>query len=132
MIFSWGFLLNYWRDDTQNWGKVYCRVPARRVSNKPSGQRQDTGPWIHWSVHRWTRPTGEPPTCGANQETIPSEPPKRIWCVLSRASEAGSPTNRPGSDKTRGQGSFDLSTGGPDLYKNLKKKRTAHLIRLFY
>ncbi len=27
--------------------------------------------------------------------------------ILSRASEAGSPTNRPGSDKTRGQGSFD-------------------------
>ena len=27
---------------------------------------------------------------------------------------AGSPTNRPGSDKTRGQGSFGPSTGGPD------------------
>ncbi len=26
--------------------------------------------------------------------------------VLSRVSEAGSPTNRPGSDKTQGQGSF--------------------------
>ncbi len=35
--------------------------------------------------------------------------------ILSRASEAGSPTNRPGSDKTRGQGSFGPSTGGPDL-----------------
>ncbi len=29
------------------------------VSNKPLGQRQDTGPGILWSVHRWTRPTGE-------------------------------------------------------------------------
>ncbi len=48
---------------------------------------------------------------------------------LSRASEAGSPTNGPGSDKTQGQGSFGPSTGGPDLYKNLKKKRTAHLIQ---
>ncbi len=59
----------------------------------------------------------------------------------------GSPTNRPGSDKTRGQGSFGPSTGGPDLIhvkhltigklnhyldKNFKKKRTTHLIRLFY
>ncbi len=35
--------------------------------------------------------------------------------ILSRASEAGSPTNRPGSDKTRNQGSFGPSTGGPDL-----------------
>ena len=35
--------------------------------------------------------------------------------ILSRASEVGSPTNRPGSDKTRGQGSFGPSTGGPDL-----------------
>ncbi len=26
------------------------------------------------------------------------------YYILSRASEAGSPTNRPGSDKTRGQG----------------------------
>ena len=25
------------------------------VSNKPLGQRQDTGPGILWSVHRWTR-----------------------------------------------------------------------------
>ncbi len=31
--------------------------------------------------------------------------------ILSHASETGSPTNRSGSDKTRGQGSF----GGPDL-----------------
>ena len=67
--------------------------------------------------------------------------------ILSRASEAGSPTNCPGSDKTRGQGSFGPSTGGPDLQGSLqltiikldnyldikfkKKKRTAHLIRLF-
>ena len=56
------------------------------------------------------------------------------------ASEAGSPTNRLGSDKARGQGSFGPSTGGPDLIKldnyldikKLKKKQTAHLIRLFY
>ncbi len=33
--------------------------------------------------------------------------------ILSRANGAGSPTNRPGSDKTRGQGSFGPSTGGP-------------------
>ena len=47
--------------------------------------------------------------------------------ILSRASEAGFPTNRPGSDKTRGQGSFGPSTGGPDL-----KERIAHLIRLIF
>ncbi len=38
--------------------------------------------------------------------------------ILSRASEAGSPTNppwAPGSDKTRGQGSFGAFTGGLDL-----------------
>ncbi len=35
--------------------------------------------------------------------------------ILSRASEAGSPTNRSGSDKTRGQGSFGPSAGGLDL-----------------
>ncbi len=74
--------------------------------------------------------------------------------ILSRASKAGSPTNRSGSDKSWGQGSFGLSTGGPDLQgslqpaelhvkhltvdkldnyldKNFKKKRSAHLIRLF-
>ncbi len=37
-----------------------------------------------------------------------------ITHILSSASEAGSPTNRSGSDKTRGQGSFGPSTGGPD------------------
>ncbi len=40
--------------------------------------------------------------------------------ILSRASEAGSPTNRSGSDKTRGQGSFGPSTGGPDLQGSLQ------------
>ena len=35
--------------------------------------------------------------------------------ILSRANEAGSPTNRQGSDKTQGQGCFGPSTGGPDL-----------------
>ncbi len=35
--------------------------------------------------------------------------------VSSRTSKAGYPTNRPGSDKTRGQGSFGPSTGEPDL-----------------
>ncbi len=39
------------------------------VSNEPPGQRQDTGPGILWSVHRWTRPTGEPPTYGVNQDS---------------------------------------------------------------
>ena len=39
------------------------------VSNEPHGQRQDTGPGILWSVHRWTRPTWEPPTCGVNQDS---------------------------------------------------------------
>ncbi len=56
----------------------------------------------------------------------------------------GSPTNRSGSDKTRGQGSFGPSTGVPDLQGslqpaeldnhldiNFKKERTAHLIRFF-
>ncbi len=55
--------------------------------------------------------------------------------VLSRASEVGSPTNppwAPGSDKTQGQGSFGLFTGGLAIiaYTKIKKKRrTAHLIR---
>ncbi len=40
--------------------------------------------------------------------------------TLSRASEAGSPTNRSGSDKTWGQGSFGPSTGGPDLQGSLQ------------
>ncbi len=38
--------------------------------------------------------------------------------IVSRASEAGSPTNlpwAPGSDKTLGQGSFGPFTGGLDL-----------------
>ncbi len=35
---------------------IYCHMPAWRVSNEPPGQRQDTGPGILWSVHRWTRP----------------------------------------------------------------------------
>ncbi len=39
---------------------------------------------------------------------------------LSRASAAGSPTNRPGSDKTQGQESFGPSTGGPDLQGSLQ------------
>ena len=43
-----------------------------------------------------------------------------IYSILSRASEAGSPTNRPGSDKTQGQGSFGPSTGGPDLQGSLQ------------
>ncbi len=39
--------------------------------------------------------------------------------VLLRASKAGSPTNRSGSDKPWGQGSFGPSTGGPDLHGSL-------------
>ncbi len=42
-----------------------------------------------------------------------------VFNILSRASEAGSPTNRSGSDKTQGQGSFGPSTGGPDLQGSL-------------
>ncbi len=34
------------------------------VSNK-----QDTGSGILWSVHRWTKTTREPPTCGTNQDS---------------------------------------------------------------
>ncbi len=40
--------------------------------------------------------------------------------VLSCAGKAGFPTNRLGSDKTRGQGSFSPSTGGPDLQGSLQ------------
>ncbi len=42
--------------------------------------------------------------------------------VLSRSCEVGSPTNppwAPGSDKTRGQGSFGPFTGGLNLIKRL-------------
>ena len=38
-------------------GLIYCRVPARwglQQTTLGSGQRQDTGPGILWSVHRWT------------------------------------------------------------------------------
>ncbi len=35
--------------------------------------------------------------------------------ILSRASGEGSPTNRPGSDKTQDQGSFGPFTGGLSL-----------------
>ena len=45
--------------------------------------------------------------------------------VLSRASEAGSPTNRSGSDKTRGQGSF-----GPQVdqtYRGASNLRSCNL-----
>ena len=45
------------------------------------------------------------------------------YCSLNyytRASEAGSPTNRSGSDKTQGQGSFSPSTGGPDNHLDKK------------
>ncbi len=55
--------------------------------------------------------------------------------ILSRASETGSPTNRLGSDKTRGQGSLTIDKLDKiqfnHLDKNLKKERTAHLIPLF-
>ncbi len=40
--------------------------------------------------------------------------------LLSRASGAGSPTNRMGSDKTQDQRSFGPSTGGPDLQGSLQ------------
>ncbi len=43
-----------------------------------------------------------------------------VYNILSRVSEAGSPTKRPGSDKTRGQGSKIL------------KERIAHLIHLIF
>ena len=43
--------------------------------------------------------------------------------ILSRASEAGSPTNRPGSDKTQGHGSLGPSTGGPDLQGSLPRHK---------
>ncbi len=43
----------------------------------------------------------------------------QVTIILSRASKAGSPTNFSGSDKTRGQGYFGPSTGGPDLQGKL-------------
>ncbi len=58
---------------SQTWFTIDVYIVACEpggVSNKPtlgSGQRQDTGSGIQWSFHRWTRPTREPPTCGANQ-----------------------------------------------------------------
>ncbi len=76
-----------WRHDNI----VVCQRGG--VSNKPLGQRQDTGPGILWSVHRWTRPIGEPPTCGANQDSTGfycvsrrqmTGNTKSIWCSLKR------------------------------------------------
>ncbi len=49
--------------------------------------------------------------------------------TLSRASEAWSPTNRSGSDKTRNQGSFGPSTGGQQTSQITTQ--TKYLIRLF-
>ncbi len=43
--------------------------------------------------------------------------------LLSRASEAGSPTNRSGRDKTLGQGSFGPPTGGSDRLNNHLDKK---------
>ncbi len=77
------------------------------VSNEPPRQRQDTGPGILWSVHRWTRPTREPPTCGVNQYST------GFYCVRRRT-------------RTK------VSKLGNHLDKNLKKERTAHLIRLTF
>ncbi len=45
----------------------------------------------------------------------------KLPIMLSRASEAGSPTNRSGSDKTRGQGSFGPSTDGHVKHLTLGK-----------
>ncbi len=39
------------------------------VSNEPLGQRQDTGPGILWSIHRWTRPTTSMKTILYAQQT---------------------------------------------------------------
>ena len=47
--------------------------------------------------------------------------------ILSRASEAGSPTSPLGSGQRQDRGPGILNY----LYKNFKKKRTVHLIRLF-
>ncbi len=63
-----------------------------------------------------------------------------ILNILSRASEAGSPTNCPGSDKIRARDPWFVHRWtrptvimAKYLYtKNFKNKRTAHLIRLFY
>ncbi len=68
-------------------GVVACRRGG--VSNKPPGQRQDTGPGILWSVHRWTRPTAEPPTCGTNKGST------GFYCVRRRT-QTKLTLNRPG------------------------------------
>ena len=47
-------------------------------------------------------------------------PYDHISYTLSRASEAGSPTNSPASDKTQGQASLGPSTGGPDIHGSLQ------------
>ena len=49
--------------------------------------------------------------------------------ILSRASNAGSPTNHPGSDKTRDQGCFGPSTGGPDLKETNRTFDSPFLLR---
>ena len=43
------------------WYQYIVACQRGGVSNKPPRQRQDTGPGILWSVHRWTRPKRNEP-----------------------------------------------------------------------
>ncbi len=66
------------RSSADSWVARDAGPPGGGGSNDLPGQRQDTGPGILWSVHRWTRPTGEPPTCGVNQDST------GFYCVRCR------------------------------------------------
>ena len=71
--------------------------------------------------------------------TLVPAPGHKILTACQRGGVSNKPPWAPGSDKTRGQGSFGPFTGGlPNLtilaittYKKFKKKRTVHLTRFF-
>ncbi len=52
---------------------LLCASEAGSPTNRPGSDKTRAGPGILWSVHRWTKPTGEPPTCGAKQEHVAND-----------------------------------------------------------
>ncbi len=69
-----------WDESKDNFSLFYmsCRVPARRGLQRTARAATRLGPGILWSVHRWIRPTGKPPTCRVNQDST------GFYCVRRR------------------------------------------------
>ncbi len=90
------------------------------VSNKPtlgSGQRQDTGSGILSSVHRWTRPTGEPTNCGANQGST------GFYCVKRRTTYKKNFKKKQTVHLTR----FLLRQGEPGTSQYISFRASSHI-----